>query len=507
MLISAFGLLPEQALSEAGSFMLWAGAVMLVRRAAAFLRDGLKAALGCLLFAGQFYILARDNIRSELFLSVMLALLLSLSLYFSGIIMAAWYDIPYLAAAFLFSRRLFNSSFALFGYGIEYLLILYVLLMYGWLVKKRAQGGLIRTYTAFLMSSIELFLYDAGADLCTILFRNTGSNAVMLILSVAGICLLIGLGAYLAGRRLRKTAATISRLALRDSRISKWTAAFLGIDAVTFLLFGIIFSIDRTLSALQMDFLAVFYLLILLVQLLFLDLMAKAYDYRAQYEYAARLNSTDLDYERAYRENTQSLASLRHDVKNIFLTMSTYVDRSDDQEMKDFYREKIYTFAADTIRKSSIYEKLYDIPSQSLRAFLYLKFSEGASKDIPLRLHINIDKSLPFQPQMDIIDLTRIIGVLIDNAYEEVTGDPDGYVSIALAADRERFSFTIRNSLKQGQEHIRPEDQRAGHSSKEGHSGIGLAGIHRILETYPNAVLNTVENENEYMQSLMIASP
>ena len=108
---------------------------------------------------------------------------------------------------------------------------------------------------------------------------------------------------------------------------------------------------------------------------------------------------------------------------------------------------------------------------------------------------------------MDIIDLTRIIGVLLDNAYEEVSGDPDGYVSIALAADRERFSFTIRNSLKQGQNHIRPEDQRAGHSSKEGHSGIGLAGIHRILETYPNAVLNTVENENEYMQSLMIASP
>ena len=113
-----------QAFLESGSFMLWAAAVIFIRILTSLFPASLRTGTGALLFAFQMYILHRDNILSEIFVSFMLALLMSVSLYLMKIMKIERCDILYLSACLLFSRRLFSSSFALFGYGIEYLIII-----------------------------------------------------------------------------------------------------------------------------------------------------------------------------------------------------------------------------------------------------------------------------------------------------------------------------------------------------------------------------------------------
>ena len=60
-----------------------------------------------------------------------------------------------------------------------------------------------------------------------------------------------------------------------------------------------------------------------------------------------------------------------------------------------------------------------------------------------ISLHIQV---LPetWQTGMDLIDLTRILGILIDNAIEEVLLVPDGIIESALQENACGCSYTIR---------------------------------------------------------------
>ena len=78
-----------------------------------------------------------------------------------------------------------------------------------------------------------------------------------------------------------------------------------------------------------------------------------------------------------YKRQTQSIAIIcdlvkedkkkylkqeKDDIKNLFLTMGNFVERSQDEEMKAFYKEKIFPFAIDEIDKNYLYSQLYQIP-------------------------------------------------------------------------------------------------------------------------------------------------
>lgn len=72
-----------------------------------------------------------------------------------------------------------------------------------------------------------------------------------------------------------------------------------------------------------------------------------------------------------------NIEDLRYDIKNIFLTMSAYVERSTDTEMKEFYRDRMCPLMEGEIEQD--------------------EFGYG----------------------MELVDLTRIPGIFLDNSIEE----------------------------------------------------------------------------------------
>lgn len=103
-------------------------------------------------------------------------------------------------------------------------------------------------------------------------------------------------------------------------------------------------------------------------------------------------------------DNLETLQGIRHDMKNIFFTMGGFVDRSDDDEMKAFYWEKIYPYSQNAIHQSELLSAAYQLPNETLRAFFYLKLSQAVQRQVPVSLSVQI---LPeqFQPGIDLIDL------------------------------------------------------------------------------------------------------
>lgn len=113
-----------------------------------------------------------------------------------------------------------------------------------------------------------------------------------------------------------------------------------------------------------------------------------------------------------------------------------------------FFWDKIYPYSVQAIRQSEFLSKLYQIPVESLRAFLNFKISQALSQQILINLEVNIIPET-FQVGTDIIDFTRILGILLDNAIEETVQIPDGVIKIKIVENDISYSYIIKNSIRE----------------------------------------------------------
>ena len=207
------------------------------------------------------------------------------------------------------------------------------------------------------------------------------------------------------------------------------------------------------------------------------------------------LYQSDLD------KNMGQIRKINHDIKNVFFTMTNFVERSSDEEMKQYFYEKIMPFASEEIKKSNLYQTLQQVEDEQLRAFLYYKIQQGLSYEVDIELQIEIKGQAEYS--IPVIDLVRILGILIDNAIEECVQISEGKVYIKLTQDAQMKSYRISN-------HIREQGEKQGvligTTTKGLGRGNGLVIVQDLMAKYENVVLNTYTKEHIFNQNLVIYS-
>src|SRR5699024_11945552 len=116
------------------------------------------------------------------------------------------------------------------------------------------------------------------------------------------------------------------------------------------------------------------------------------------------------------QNNLKDLLKVRHDIKNIFYTMGSYVNQSDDKNLKEYFNQEIYPFAQKEIIKSKTIQELYKIPLLPLQSLLQVKICQALDKNINIAVKISLEN---FFLGIDLIDLSRMLGIFLDNRSEE----------------------------------------------------------------------------------------
>lgn len=292
----------------------------------------------------------------------------------------------------------------------------------------------------------------------------------------------------------------LNHLGKKYQNIEKYFPCFSALILFLFMLILVPFTVMQLHNFLVMLLVPFLCLAILYAQLPFIVLLFKT----AFYKDAATYQQWEKEEISSYYQNLSSSLSdmqgIRHDIKNIFFTMGNFVNESSNQDMKDFFWEKIYPYSQKTISQNELLCRLYQIPSESLRAFLNLKISQAMEHGVTVNLDVCI---LPesFRTAVNIIDLTRILGILLDNAMEETAKITNGIIEIIIRNKENTCSYIIKNPLT-------PQTQTAGihtgQTSKGDGHGKGLLIVQQLLVQYPNAVLNTSTCGSTYIQCLNI---
>lgn len=192
-----------------------------------------------------------------------------------------------------------------------------------------------------------------------------------------------------------------------------------------------------------------------------------------------------------------SLRCFKHDFNNIIQSIGGYINLNDMNGLKTYYK-KLFSDCKSTDSLSILNPNIINNPS--IYSILTNKYFLAIDKGINISINVSTDLSTI---NFDIYKLTRILGILLDNAIEAAQSTIEKKVDIEIFSDSKRQFFIISNSCSSNDI---PVDKlfEKGYSTKENNSGLGLWEVHRILEKNEQANLRTLVDNYMFIQQLEI---
>jgi len=209
-----------------------------------------------------------------------------------------------------------------------------------------------------------------------------------------------------------------------------------------------------------------------------------------------RLEEYTANIESMYKD----IRSIRHDYSNVISSMMGYLDENDMNGLKDYFKNEIVPFAGRMETADDSMSVLSRIKAPSLKGILAVKVIRAQENNISVKIDIKEDIQIK---TVEILDISRIIGILLDNAFEAAAECDKPYVDIGFINYEDTVIIAIVNSVLD-----RPVNLsrifEPGFSTKGEGRGIGLSNVSEILSKYNNILLDTSQEGNEFKQILHI---
>lgn len=208
-------------------------------------------------------------------------------------------------------------------------------------------------------------------------------------------------------------------------------------------------------------------------------------------------------YMAALEQVNRDMQKFRHDYSNILLTMRGYMDDENFDDLKEYFQQHILKTEEQTLFKNKVIGNLELLTSVSLKGLLATKALQADERGIKIIIEV---PEIIEHINMDIIDLTRVIGIFVDNAIEASDSVDSSEINIAFFNTEQQSNIiVIQNRVDKINFNI-GEIFKEGFSTKGKGRGTGLSNVKSILNKHPNTTLNTRIENNWFIQELEIQS-
>ena len=203
-------------------------------------------------------------------------------------------------------------------------------------------------------------------------------------------------------------------------------------------------------------------------------------------------------YSRHIEELYKEVRSFRHDYANLLTSLSLGIEEENMEQIKEIY-DSVLKDSSEKLQDNK-YDlgRLVNIRDRALKSLLAGKFIKAREKDIVF--NVEVPEEIQVEG-MSLLDFLTIVSILCDNAIEASEEASQPHVSIALFKNGAQETFIIENSIKEEDIDV-SEIFSFGVSSKGEERGVGLYTVMKIVESYPNASLNTICQNQVFRQIL-----
>lgn len=192
--------------------------------------------------------------------------------------------------------------------------------------------------------------------------------------------------------------------------------------------------------------------------------------------------------------------TLKHDYNNIIQALNGYVTTKQYDKLAE-HINKVLDECNIVNNYSTIDQAIFNDPA--IYGVVGAKVFLAMEKDIKVEFEITSNiKEICFPMP----ELSRIIGILLDNAIEATTKTNNKYIKIEFKFDKRKYSDTIRiiNTYDTNIDINLKEIFKKGVSSKEIKSGIGLWEVKRLVSKQKNSQIYSSIEGNKFLQTIVI---
>lgn len=180
-----------------------------------------------------------------------------------------------------------------------------------------------------------------------------------------------------------------------------------------------------------------------------------------------------------------TLRAQRHDFMNHLQVVYSLLELDEHQAAEE-YLEKVYS---DIKRVNRTLKTAHP----AINALLAAKMSDCEARGIALELHMDSPwQNMPV-PSWEIC---RVLGNLIDNAMDALSGTPQPAVRVALGENLQEYSLSVANNGPMIPEELRESIFQSGFSTKSAGRGMGLAIVQEIVRRN-GGVMSLTSDEQE----------
>ena len=202
------------------------------------------------------------------------------------------------------------------------------------------------------------------------------------------------------------------------------------------------------------------------------------------------------EIEKQYTE----MRKFRHDYQNILNSMDSYISEEDYDGLREYFATKVKKSALELTDEHFRLENLGHIKIREIKSILATKLM--AAVDIGIDVEFEAREDIDSIP-MESLTLVRMIGILLDNAIEELEELKRGKLLVGFVKLEEDIMFVVQNTCRLDIPKVHQLKQ-LGFSTKGSGRGIGLTNLSELANEQDNVSLETVVMGDQFIQKVVI---
>lgn len=206
------------------------------------------------------------------------------------------------------------------------------------------------------------------------------------------------------------------------------------------------------------------------------------------------------NYTLRIEEVNKRMRKFRHDYINILSTMSEYLREDDLEGLKAYYDKHIIPlkdhFEANTLKLNGV----ENLKVKEIKGVITTKILQAQERKIEISVEVADEIN---QINMEMIDLSRVLGIIMDNAIEASMNVEEPMIQIAFIKTDQSVLIIIMNKAPENLPKLHTLYQE-GFSTKGKDRGLGLSTLKEITDSKRNVFLETTIENNYFIQKLEI---
>ncbi|QAT39625.1 GHKL domain-containing protein [Clostridium sp. JN-9] len=351
-------------------------------------------------------------------------------------------------------------------------------------------------YAVYLANSVYTFIYAfSGRQLYNIPLENILIQFLLMLIILTIVCIIIS---FISSIKKIKREPSVSSIRLK----------MILVTSIPFsMIMYVLFKVSQLVNNEQSEFIYGNFFPQALPLIFIMLISTIIYNYDRSVEIKLKLKreieekSEIEEYSHIVEDMYSQTRRFKHDYMNMIAPLKEYIDTSDIVGLQRFFYENVINMDKDIKWSSSNIDKLKYINVSGLKAILSSKLIKALSMNIDIQVDIveNIEAV-----SMNIMDLCRIIGILMDNAMEAAAECEKPKINLCIVSRKNYIIIAIQNNYF-GKNPVIHKIYREGFSTKGQGRGLGLYTVKNIIDTkYDNVLINTSVEDNMFIQELWI---